>query len=142
MDDTITGFAHLDKIADEIGWEAGTRDADYAFQRAAAQMIYDLRNSLEAAKASVKARNKHIHTLMCEALENERNFDGMKSQWQTSEAQVARLTAERDWLAERCAEELGFSDSLFKERKATVDEWKEAARRAVADESGVNNDRN
>ena len=61
---------------------------------------------------------------------------------QKAEAQVARLTAERDWLAERCAEELGFSDSLFKERKATVDEWKEAARRAVADESGVNNDRN
>lgn len=51
MDDTITGFIHLDKIADEIGDEAGTCDADYAFQRAAAQMIYDLRNALEQAEA-------------------------------------------------------------------------------------------
>ncbi|WP_308585051.1 hypothetical protein [uncultured Desulfovibrio sp.] len=51
MDNTITGFVHLDKIADEIGDEAGTCDADYAFQRAAAQMIYDLRNALEQAKA-------------------------------------------------------------------------------------------
>ena len=46
MDDTITGFVHLDKIAAEIGDNAGTCDADYAFQRAAAQMIYDLRNAL------------------------------------------------------------------------------------------------
>ena len=51
---------------------------------------------------------------------------------QKAEANVARLTKERDWLAGRCSEELGFSDSLFKERKATVNEWKEAARRAVA----------
>ena len=55
-------------------------------------------------------------------------YDGRKE----AEANVARLTKELDWLAERCSEELGFSDSLFKERKATVNEWKEAARRAVA----------
>lgn len=51
MDNTITGFAHLDKIADEIGDEAGTCDADYAFQKAAALMIYNLRTALEAAEA-------------------------------------------------------------------------------------------
>ena len=46
--------------------------------------------------------------------------------------QNERLSKMVDWLAGRCSEELGFSDSLFKERKATVNEWKEAARRAVA----------
>lgn len=57
-------------------------------------------------------------------------IEGAKEQ---AEANVARLTKMVDWLAGRCAEELGFAKSLFKERKATVSEWKEAARRAVAD---------
>lgn len=61
-------------------------------------------------------------------------LEAAEARAEQAEAQVARLTAERDWLAGRCAEELGFSDSLFKERKATVGEWKEAARKAVAGE--------
>ena len=66
---------------------------------------------------------------MClEVVEEERMIDLGEA-----EANVARLTKMVDWLAGRCSEELGFSDSLFKERKATVNEWKEAARRAVAD---------
>ena len=60
MCDTITGFVHLDKIADEIGDEAGTCDADYAFQRAAAQMIYDLRNALEQAEARAEKAEREL----------------------------------------------------------------------------------
>ena len=95
MDDSITGYAHLDKIADEIGDEAGTCDADYAFQRAAAQMIYGLRNALEDA-----------------------------------EANVARLTKERDWLANKlidCPPE--FTNCAVDCAECR----KEAASRAVAD---------
>lgn len=67
MDDTITGFIHLDKIADEIGDEAGTCDADYAFQRAAAQMIYDLRNALEQAEARAE-RAESAQLALCQTL--------------------------------------------------------------------------
>ena len=63
MDDTITGFVHLDKIAAEIGENAGICDADYAFQRAAAQMIYDLRNALEDAEANVARLTKMVDWL-------------------------------------------------------------------------------
>ena len=90
MDDSITGYAHLDKIADEIGDEAGTCDADYAFQRAAAQMIYGLRNALEDA-----------------------------------EANVARLTKERDYLANALA---GYGDE---DEDMSAADWKEAARKSV-----------
>lgn len=43
------------------------------------------------AEARVKSRNNHIHRLLGEALENERNLDDMKSRWQTAEAENARL---------------------------------------------------
>ena len=86
-----------------------------------------LLNALESAEARVKAKDKHITTLMSEALENERNFDGMKSQWQTSEAEVARLTKERDWLAERCSE-LCEDDEMYSDpHKTRIVFWKEAA---------------
>ena len=60
--------------------------------RMANEVVPELKKRIADAEARVKAKGKHITTLMSEALENERNFDGMKSQWQTSEAQVARLT--------------------------------------------------
>ena len=63
------------------------------------------RTRAEQAEARVKSRNNHIHRLLGEALENERNLDGMKSRWQTAEANVARLTKERDWLAKALAED-------------------------------------
>lgn len=66
MDDTITGFVHLDKIAAEIGDEAGTCDADYAFQRAAAQMIYDLRNALEQAETRAEKAEAEVARLTAE----------------------------------------------------------------------------
>ena len=59
----------------------------------------------EQAEARVKSRNNHIHRLLGEALENERNLDGMKSRWQTAEAENERLTKERDWLAKALAED-------------------------------------
>ena len=74
----------------------------------------------------------------CEITAQERLVNALKALEQAearaekAQAEVARLTKMVDWLAGRCSEELGFSDSLFKERKATVNEWKEAARRAVA----------
>ena len=91
MDDTITGFVHLDKIAAEIGDNAGTCDADYAFQRAAAQMIYDLRNALEQA-----------------------------------EAEVARLKAERRYLANAIS---SYGDE---DEEMSAEDWEQSARRAVA----------
>lgn len=97
MSDTITGFPHLDIIADEIGDEAGTCDADYAFQRAAARMIHDLRNALESAEARAKQ----------------------------TEAEKARLRAERDWLARELWD--------FYPQK-NIAELTAAARRAVAGE--------
>ena len=64
-----------------------------------------LLDALEQSEARVKSRNNHIHRLLGEALENERNLDGMKSRWQTAEAENARLTKERDWLAKALAED-------------------------------------
>ena len=92
-----------------------------------------LLDALDAAEARVKARNKHIHTLMCEALENERKFDGMKSQWQTAEAQVARLIKERDWLAKALVERGHFIGNISS--KSFADNWKESARKAVEGEA-------
>ena len=105
--------------------------------------VCDLVDALEQAEARVKSRNNHIHRLLGEALENERNLDGMKSRWQTAEAEVARLTKERDWLAEKCAmhchdkdgDEMCSYDTcgMFNCWHVSECEWKEAARRAVAD---------
>lgn len=69
--------------------------------RMANEVVPELKKRIADAEARVKAKGKHITTLMSEALENERNFDGMKSQWQTSEAQVARLNKMVDWLADK-----------------------------------------
>ena len=51
-----------------------------------------------------------------------------------AEAKVARLLAERDWLVERCAELCEDDEHYPDSRKQRVAIWKEAARRAVADE--------
>ena len=97
----------------------------------------------EKAEARVKSRNNHIHRLLGEALENERNLDGMKSRWQTAEAGNARLTKMVDWLAELvfdrpCAYACC---PLDKNRPTGPDDdcdkthiqcWSEAASRAVA----------
>ena len=99
----------------------------------------------EQAEARVKSRNNHIHRLLGEALENERNLDGMKSRWQTAEAENARLTKERDWLAEKCAMHCHDKDGdenmcsydtcgMFNCWHVSECEWKEAARKAVAGE--------
>ena len=90
MTDTITGYAHLDKIADEIGDDAGTCDADYAFQRSAALMIYNLRNALEAAEAVL--------------LKEEVYSEELESQLQHAREENDRLRAERDWLAAKMAD--------------------------------------
>lgn len=99
----------------------------------------------EKAEARVKARNKHIHTLLGEALENERNLDAMKSRWQTAEAENARLAKMVDWLAGRCAEHCcdrwgcdctcrvnGCAHEDDKCSKPEPKDWAEAARRGVA----------
>ena len=101
--------------------------------------------ALEQAEARVKSRNNHIHMLLGEALENERNLDGMKSRWQTAEAENARLTKMVDWLAEkqiRCAAngEQWYGPTISKElhvpmypsKNEAIDALVEAARRAVA----------
>ena len=98
------------------------------------------RTRAEQAEARVKARNKHIHTLMGEALESERNLDGMKSRWQAAEAENARLAKMVDWLAgklsEHCLADGGDCNILICPtyiacRNATPKVWKEAARRVV-----------
>ena len=98
--------------------------------------IRKLIGALEQAEARVKSRNNHIHRLLGEALENERNLDGMKSRWQTAEAEVARLTKERDWLAEKVAdlEDNSWTGNNSQVGKFAEPEYwlKEAARRAVA----------
>lgn len=69
-----------------------------------------------------------------------------------AEANVARLTKELDWLAKVCSvhcsdkctdtANCSISHCLMQHcRHTTSEEWKEAARRAVADEIEVNNDR-
>lgn len=96
--------------------------------------------ALEQAEARVKSRNNHIHRLLGEALESERNLDGMKSRWQTAEAENARLTKMAQILSEWCAqfesghtlEEIGLALS---NGMACPEPWQyadEAARRAVA----------
>ena len=97
--------------------------------RMANEVVPELKKRIADAEARVKAKGKHITTLMSEALENERNFDGMKSQWQTSEAQVARLNKMVDWLADKlidCPPE--FTNCAVDCAECR----KEAARRAVA----------
>lgn len=69
MTDTITRLRHLDKIADEIFDEAGTCDADYAFVKAAARMIYNLRTALEAAEARAKRAEKEEGFLTAKLLQ-------------------------------------------------------------------------
>ena len=151
MTESITGFAHLDKIADEIGREASTSDADYAFQREAARMIYDLRNALEAAesratklKADIDAGAKDYSALMD-------RHDAQFVRAEKAEAQVARLTAERDWLAQKMADvEATDEDGRFVltcpnsklravghdcDKIACWQCWKEAARKAVEGEA-------
>ena len=67
----------------------------------AQERLVNALKALKHAEARVKSRNNHIHRLLGEALENERNLDGMKSRWQTAEAENERLTKERDWLANK-----------------------------------------
>ena len=98
----------------------------------------------EKAEARVKSRNNHIHRLLGEALENERNLDGMKSRWQTAEAENARLTKMVDWLAELVFDRpCAYACCPFDKHRPTgpddddcdkthIQCWKEAARRAVA----------
>ena len=91
--------------------------------------VKELVDALEQAEARVKSRNNHIHRLLGEALENERNLDGMKSRWQTAEAENARLTKELDWLANK----LIYCPPEFTNCALDCAECrKEAARRAVA----------
>ncbi|ATD81114.1 MULTISPECIES: hypothetical protein [Desulfovibrio] len=130
MDNTITGFAHLDKIADEIGDEAGTCDADYAFQKAAALMIYNLRTALEAAEKAL--------------LKEEVYSEELESQLQHAREENERLRAERGWLAENAADRPCAYDScpfgLHRPTGPDDDDcdkthaqcWQEAARCAVA----------
>ena len=185
MCDTITGFVHLDKIADEIGDEAGTCDADYAFQRAAAQMIYDLRNALEQAEARAEKPEKELAGADAEIAElrdeledsrgtekdapnvlcaiarlagvfehcqeigddmGEMTLDAVRdllAEKQKSEAENARLTKERKWLAQRCAmhcHDKDRDDILCSNDTCDIqtcwgasgDEWERSARRAVA----------
>lgn len=82
----------------------------------------------EEAEARVKSRNNHIHRLLGEALENERNLDGMKSRWQTAEAENARLTKMVDWLANQLDCPSEFTNCAVDCAECR----KEAARRAVA----------
>lgn len=127
MDDTITGFVHLDKIADEIGDDAGTCDADYAFQRSAAQMVYDLRNALEQAEARAEELEEYIAKLVCELTDGKLSkpydisviTDEVESIYRAyaedeiakatakTEAENARLRAEKRLLAELHAGEEG-----------------------------------
>lgn len=94
----------------------------------------------EKAEARVKSRNNHIHRLLGEALENERNLDGMKSRWQTAEAGNARLTKMAQILSEWCAQfesghTLGEIGLALSNGMACPEPWQyleEAARRAVA----------
>ena len=104
--------------------------------------IWRLLDALEQAEARVKSRNNHIHRLLGEALESERNLDGMKSRLQEAEAENARLAKMVDWLAgklsEHCLADGGDCNILICPtyiacRNATPKVWKEAARRAVAD---------
>ena len=48
----------------------------------------------EQAEARVKSRNNHIHRLLGEALESERNLDGMKSRLQEAEARAEKAEKE------------------------------------------------
>ncbi len=118
-----------------------TRANFSAVYQACTEIIPELKAKLAAAEGRVKARDNHICTLLREALENERKFDGMKSQWQTSEAQVARLNKMVDWLAGRCVEHCEDKGpnpecsvavcTIIHCDKATIEEWKEAALKAV-----------
>lgn len=99
----------------------------------------------EKAEARVKSRNNHIHRLLGEALENERNLDGMKSRWQTAEAGNARLSKMVDWLAELVFDRpCAYACCPFDKHRPTgpddddcdkthIQCWAEAARLAVAD---------
>ena len=92
-----------------------------------------LLNALEQSEARVKSRNNHIHKLLGEALENERNLDGMKSRWQAAEAENTRLTKMVDWLANQL-----YCPSEFTNCAVDCAECrKEAARRAVAAGGGT-----
>lgn len=55
-----------------------------------------------------------------------------------AEANNVRLTKEFNWMAHVCSTQLSNGEA----QAGDVEKWKVAARRAVADESEVNNDRN
>ena len=92
------------------------------------QELHRLEARAEKAEARVKSRNNHIHRLLGEALENDRNLDGMKSRWQTAEAGNARLTKMVDWLANQLDCPSEFTNCAVDCAECR----KEAARRAVA----------
>ena len=69
----------------------------------------------------------------CEITAQERLVKALKA-LEASEAQVARLTAERDWLAERCSECCEDADMYSDTHEKRIVLWVEAARKAVAGE--------
>ena len=91
-----------------------------------------LLNALEQAESRAEKAESDKATLEEDLEATEKNLKESSGFIEELLQQNERLSKMVDWLAGRCSEELGFSDSLFKERKATVNEWKEAARRAVA----------
>ena len=94
----------------------------------------DLVEAIEQAEAEAAQLQQRVNDLLSEELTDGAVRERIQLRFNMHEVlqQNERLSKMVDWLAGRCSEELGFSDSLFKERKATVNEWKEAARRAVA----------
>ena len=119
------------------------------------RIILRLLNTIEQAEARVKSRNNHIHRLLGEALESERNLDGMKSRLQEAEARaeraeanVARLTKMVDFMAQQMADVYSTDEDgryvltcpvrTLRAADHDCDKiscpqcWKEAARRAVA----------
>ena len=89
-------------------------------------------NAAQKAEAEVARLQQRVNELLSEELTDCAVRERIQLRFNMHEVlqQNERLTKMVDWLAGRCSEELGFSDSLFKERKATVNEWKEAARKA------------
>jgi outer membrane murein-binding lipoprotein Lpp len=142
MSDTITPEERIEWHKQHCG------EKEWPFDRLISKRMTRLLNALEAAesnaekaKARVKVRDNHICTLLREALENERNFDGMKSQWQTSEAEVARLNKMVDWLAAELSGGCSTSRCIYDGATEAcpiecgghaAGHWKEAARNAVA----------
>ena len=90
--------------------------------------VCDLVEALESAEAIAKD-NSEART----AAYMSGKYDGRKE----AESNVARLTKERDWLADKLAEQnicraTHNKDKTISLRAIDAEEWKEAARRAVA----------